>query len=466
LRSNSSARARSLAAIAGVTTLVTLVSACGRSSDVPTGIGAPVATATASASASASGTTTAAAGDFGTLKGICGPGTATGGSGRGLTSTEIHVGTMADPGAAAAPGLEQEFFDVGDAFTKWCNAAGGINGRKLVLDKYDAKLFEVGAQMISACQKDFMLVGNGNAFDEPGVKPRLACKLGQVPSYSESPAAFAAGLQVQATPNPSIQYQVGPFRLLGEKFPSTLKSGIAIGGSNIASLVPQGRRAKEALTDIGYKVTTLQERPPLVDNFRPYMEAIKSSGATAYNEIVSQDPTPEFTAISNVGLKLDYVLLGSQFYDAKTIAAAKATAFPPTWVYFSHLPFEMASKYPVVQQIKDIMAAGVSNPKFNDFVALAFNAWTLWAKSATACGNALSQDCVLKNAGSEKAWTAGGFFPPRDTNPSNPLQPTCYVIMKVTPNGFVYDPDVTKPNTDVYNCDAKNVVTLKSTYES
>ena len=373
---------------------------------------------------------------------------------------------MADPGAAAAPGLEQEFFDVGDAFTKWCNAAGGINGRKIVLDKYDAKLFEVGAQMISACQKDFMLVGNGNAFDEPGVKPRLACKLGQVPAYSESPAASAAGLQVQATPNPSIQYQVGPFRLLGEKFPSTLQSGIAVGGSNIASLVPQGRRAQEALTDIGYKVTTLQERPPLVDNFRPYMEAIKSSGATAYNEIVSQDPTPEFTAISNVGLKLDYVLLGTQFYDAKTIAAAKATQFPPTWVYFSHLPFEMASKYPVVAQIKDIMTAGVSNPKFNDFVALAFNAWTLWAKSATACGNALTQDCVLKNAGSEKAWTAGGFFPPRDTNPSHPLQPTCYVIMKVTPNGFVYDPAVTKPDNDVYNCDAKNVVTLKSTYES
>jgi ABC-type branched-subunit amino acid transport system substrate-binding protein len=461
---NSPSRAKTLAVVAGIATIATLLAACGRSSDIPTGGGLPVPTPSAAASASA--TTAAAKGDFGSLKAICGPGTATGGTGRGLSASEVHIGTMADPGAAAAPGLEQEFFDVADAFTKWCNAAGGINGRKIVLDKYDAKLFEVGAQMIDACQKDFMLVGNGNAFDEPGVKPRLACKLGQIPAYAEAPAASAAGLQVQATPNPSIQYQIGPFRLLGEKFPSTLKSGIAIGGSNVASLVPQGRRAKEALTDIGYKVTTLQERPPLVDNFRPYMEEIKSSGATAYNEIVSQDPTPEFTAINNVGLKLDYVLLGTQFYDAKTIAAAKATQFPPTWVYFSHLPFEMASKYPVVQQIKDIMTAGVSKPKFNDFVALAFNAWTLWAKSATACGNDLTQDCVLKEAGSESAWTAGGFFPPRNTDPSNPQQPTCYVIMKVTPNGFVYDPDVTKPNNDVYNCDAKNVVTLKSTYDS
>ncbi len=457
-------QARSLIAVAGVSALVALIAGCGRSSNIPVGgTGQPIQTVAPSAGTSSA---TASKGDFGSLKAICGPGTPSGGSGRGLSSSELQIGTMADPGAAAAPGLEQEFFDVADAFTKWCNDAGGINGRKIVLTKYDAKLFEIGAQMISACQKEFMLVGNGNAFDEPGVKPRLACKLGQIPSYAEAPAASAAGLQVQATPNPSIQYQIGPFRLLGEKFPSTKKSGIAIGGSNVASLVPQGRRAQEALRDIGYKVTTLQERPPLVDNFRPYMEQIKGTGATAYNEIVSQDPTPEFTAISNVGLKLDYVLLGTQFYDEKTVAAAKATAFPPTWVYFSHLPFEMADKYPVVQQIKDIMTAGVSKPKFNDFTALAFNAWTLWAKSATACGNDLSQDCVLEKAGQEKAWTAGGFFPPRDTNPDNPQQPTCYVIMKVTPDGFVYDPDVTKANNDVYNCDAKNVVKLKSTYES
>jgi len=64
--------------------------------------------------------------------------------------------------------LEQEFFDTADAFSKWCNAAGGINGRKIVVDKWDAKLFNVGQAFTNACQKDFMLVGNGNAFDDAG----------------------------------------------------------------------------------------------------------------------------------------------------------------------------------------------------------------------------------------------------------------------------------------------------------
>ena len=38
-----------------------------------------------------------------------------------------------------APGLEHEFFDTGDAFVSWCNAAGGINGRQIEFKDYDHK---------------------------------------------------------------------------------------------------------------------------------------------------------------------------------------------------------------------------------------------------------------------------------------------------------------------------------------
>ncbi len=131
------------------------------------GTNTPSGTASASASASVDAEA-AGAGDFGTLKKICGPGNATGGSGRGITATAIKVGTMSDPGSTVAPGLGQEFFEVGDAFVKWCNAAGGINGRKIQLTEYDAKLFNVAQQMIQACQTDFMLVGNGNGLDDAG----------------------------------------------------------------------------------------------------------------------------------------------------------------------------------------------------------------------------------------------------------------------------------------------------------
>ena len=48
---------------------------------------------------------------------------------------------MADPGSTVVPGLEQQFFDVADAFATWCNATSGINGQTVVVDKLDAKLF-------------------------------------------------------------------------------------------------------------------------------------------------------------------------------------------------------------------------------------------------------------------------------------------------------------------------------------
>ena len=73
---------------------------------------------------------------------------------------------------------------------------------------------------------------------------------------------------------------------------------------------------------------------------------------------------------------------------------------------------------------------------------------------------------MLQKAGSEQAWTAGGLFPPRNTDPKNPQQPTCYVMMDATANGFVYDKAITQPNNGIYNCDPANVVTLKNTYET
>ena len=448
-----------LMAVATTAMLVAGVTACGRS-------GSSASTPSNSPSSPAAATTSAAAGkgDFGNLKAICGPGSATGGSGRGLSATTIKVGTMADPGASVAPGLGQDFFDVATSFVKWCNAAGGINGRKLELTKYDAKYFNVAQEMIDACQTEFMLVGNGNAADAPGAKPRVACKLGEVPAYSVSPEAVASGLQVNATPNPANQFQVGPYRLLQLAYPDVTK--LAIGSSNIASLQSTGLRSRDAVEKIGYKVVDYSERPPLVSNYRPYMEEIKQSGATGYNDTTASDITPELTAVKDTGLNLKWWLLGNQFYDPKTISAVQNSGTPTKiYQYFSHLPFELASQFPVVAQIKDIMSAGVSSPKYTDFTALGFNAWVLWAKSATACGNNLTQACVLEKAGSEKTWTAGGFFPPRNTDPKNPLQPTCYVMMDVTAQGFVYDKAITRPNSGIYNCDPKNVVDLQKTYQ-
>jgi hypothetical protein len=413
-------------------------SGCGRSSSTPHG-GSSGPTSTSAAKTPNGSESVATAGEFGTLKKVCTPGPGTGGSGRGIAGKTIHLGVMGDPGSTVVPGLEQQFFDVADAFANWCNAAGGINGRTIVVDKLDAKLFNGAKEVITACSQDFMLVGGGNALDAPDVKPRLACKLGQIPAYTVSPQATNAGLQITPVKSFPTVYPAAALRLLALDYPQT-QQGLGIAGSSLASLVPQGLRAQEAWRKLGYTVSAVQPRPAQVDNYRPWMEQMKAAGAKADYEIGAQDPSAIFAAMSDTGFSPQWVLFGSQFYGPTSVNAAKAANYlPASYVPIQSLPFDLADKFPVVQQVKDIMAAGPGTAGLDGFTSLAFNAWTLWAQSASACGNNLTQDCVLDKAGSHTDWNAGGLFPAVSTSPR-----------------------ATQPNKYPYNCDPRNLVTTKS----
>ena len=248
---------RSRKASAAVAVLaMTGLAGCGRSSSPPAASSTPPTSAAPSSSSSAS-----TAGSFGTLTDVCGPGTAKGATSRGVTNTTINIATFSDTGNTIQPGLEQQFFDTGDAFVKWCNAAGGIDGRKIVLHKRDAKLFESASVVIQACQADFMEVGGGTALDDATVKPRLACKLGDIAAYHVSPAAVAAPLQVQIGGAPSTQAVVGPFLALARQNPS-FKTHVGIYTNSLASLLPQGKRTQAGLMKSGFHSEGRSRVPP------------------------------------------------------------------------------------------------------------------------------------------------------------------------------------------------------------
>jgi hypothetical protein len=432
------------------------VTACGRSGSDKGGGQPSTGTSSASSSSASASADATGPGDFGTLKKVCGPGDAKGATERGVTDTQIRIAVTADPGAAAAPGLEQEFFDTADGFAKWCNAAGGILGRKIVVDKLDAKLFNVGQVMTQACQRDFMAVGNGNAFDSAGVKIREGCKLGQIPAYVVSPQAVNGKYQVQATPVPPNFINNGAIRLLASAYPDTKTKGIGIGGSNLASLIPTGKKAEEYSKDIGLKVPVYQEQPPLVTNFRPYMEQFKGANVAGFYQITGQDPVPIAQAIKNIGWNPDWILYSVQFYAPQAVQAAKSLGtFPPTYVQFTALPFELKDKYPVLQQAIDIVKGAVSTPKYTTFTLSSMSAWMLWAQSATECGSQLTSTCVLDKAKNHTDWTAGGIYPPQNlqTGAASP----CIAIVRLTNNGFVYDDKVTAPTQGAFNCDPENL---------
>ena len=434
---------RNLAAV--VISVVTIASAAIVTSAVPTGA------ATRSAAKPAAGT-------FGDLTKICGPGDAKGGVGRGVTPTTIRVATMADPSNTVSPKLGQEYFDIADTFVKWCNAAGGINGRKLQVDKRDSKLFEVGARMVDACQDDFMMVGNGTPLDDAGVKPRLDCKLGQIPSYQVSPTAVNAGLQVQPTVNATDQARVGAFRLLKPSLKgATAKTGVL--GSNLPALANVTTQAQKGLQSSGYAVVDNQSAPATVDNYRPYIEKAQSAGVQTFIPLALSDLTPYFQTASTVGFTPKAVIdPNSTIYSQNTIRTAASVPMPPTWTAVGWYPFELAKQNPAAQQLISIFKKEGLDVRGNLSYLTGWSAWLLFAKSATACGSELTSDCVLQKAGAEKAWTAGGLSGPVNLDPAQKQDNPCVVIMKVSPKGFVYDKKVTQPNNGVFNCSPKNIV--------
>src|ERR1700690_3277358 len=118
-----------------------------------------VASTTAAAATSASRSLSSSTSSSGVWPGvgkICEPGPGGASSVRGLGSKTINIAVFNDAANTIEPGLEAEFPQQAQAFADWCNASGGINGRKIVIDNRAAAQFNVGEVTTDACQSDFM----------------------------------------------------------------------------------------------------------------------------------------------------------------------------------------------------------------------------------------------------------------------------------------------------------------------
>ncbi len=183
---------------------------------------------TAAAATSASRTLSSSAPTNGTWPGvgkICEPGPGGASSVRGVGSKTINIAVFNDAANTVEPGLEAEFPQQAQAFADWCNASGGINGRKIVIDNRDAALFNAAQQATAACQSDFMAVGGGMALDQPSVPIREQCGLGQISGYVVSNASDLATDQVDPSGINTDSVTAGWFGALAKAYPQAVKAG-------------------------------------------------------------------------------------------------------------------------------------------------------------------------------------------------------------------------------------------------
>jgi ABC-type branched-subunit amino acid transport system substrate-binding protein len=439
--------------LACVVALGLVAAACGRSESSSSD--------TTTTSAASTDTKTAT---FGTQTDVCQGGKPTGSPTQGVTPTEIKVATFADPGFAGRPGLNQEFFDTAEVFAAWCNDRGGINGRKVVVEQKDAALTNTKARMTEACADDFAMVGGGTVFDQDGVETRLQCMLPDIAGFLVSGKAKGSDLVVQPVPNSLETIQSGIYNYLDGKYPAATKKVGALTG-DLSTTKDVSDQNVEAAKALGWDIVYNDQYPAAgVTDWTPYAQKIKDSGVKGLLWTGEPENLAAIVkALKNIDYDLDFIATQANHYDQKVIdIAGDALAAGNVYVQSSFYPFEKANKSNATGQYLAAFDEYKPDGKKNTYLGLqAWSSWLLFAQAAKQCGNDLTRTCLYDNATKIHEWTGGGLH--AKTDPGSGEATDCYAIEQATPSGFKLVTD-TKPNDSIYNCNPKNVYTLKGDY--
>lgn len=380
---------------------------------------------------------------FGDLESPCGPGDASGATDVGVTDDAIVIGYGDDAGYASSPGLNHEMGDAVKAFIDWCNEQGGINGREIKGNYYDAKVLDVNNVMITACNDGvFMLVGQGYVLDATQEEQRVGCELASVPAYSVSPEFAHGPLMRASVPNPTdftpVQYAAAFQRL----FPEEIKKTALLFG-NFAATRDSAEKVRQGFPAFGFEFLDCDQEYNLggEDDWKPFVQRLKDCGA----EVVyfSGEAQPNFQNFLNAAAQLQFTpkyIVDANFYKepfAQWNAQNNGVA-NNVYMRMAFVPFEEANANPATQQYIDIVTANGGDISL--LGAQAADAFLLWATAAKACGSELTRACVLEQIDAIKEWTGGGLHAP--TNPGANLPPACGMLLKLEGGSFVrVDPE-------------------------
>jgi hypothetical protein len=430
-----------VAAAVGATAL--LAAGCSRAGTSTT------SASSSSPSSSSSGASTA--GDFGTLTNVCHGGSPSGAPAQGVTATTIKVGVLTDEQFNKNPDLP----NAATVFSKWCNAAGGINGRQIVPDVHQTDMMAVVPAMTAACSSDFVLAGGSAALDGLGTATRLKCLLPDFDAQENMPQAAGSDLEFGAVSyNFAYADYSGYYKWLMQKYPDS-KGHIAIVWGDSAVTQIDYAEQQVTIAALGGGATTSITFPATgVTNWTPYAEEIKAKGIkglTFYG-------TPEWLipleqALDNIGYKLDWIDTNSNAYGASFIQlAGKILSQQTNYAsLFGVYPLEKASGNPTVQKIQQLFQQYAPGQPVTLQVLQAFSMWLAFATAAENCGSNLTRTCVVQSAQKLTTWNGGGIT--ATENLGTPLAPmSCFNVEQASTSGWAPATGFT-PNTDgVYSC--------------
>ncbi len=374
----------------------------------------------------------------------------------GVSADKIRIGVITDnvsfiklPTASIAESVE--------AFVGFCNGFGGINGRKLELVKYDAKIFEDLAATKAACADNlFALVGSGAVFDDKGAQTMVDCELIDVPAYTVTAAKGMSERVVAPIPNPSSSINIGPALFVKGKHPKAIKKAAILHG-DVPSVTVQAARVKEAYKSKGWDFVYDKKTGQIQESYTSEVKAMKDAGVNYVTMVSATDEIVKLLRdMKTQGFKPEIMDLGQQYYDP---ALLKESGAEGAIVQLNTAPFEEVKQSPALQAYIEAYDAVGTDIAPTSLGVQAFSAGLLFATAAKAAGPELTRDSVLAQLKKIKKWDAGGLQ--FTANPGDNIVNTCFSYSIVKGGKFVrYHPS----KVGTFDCNKNYALKLKGNY--
>jgi ABC-type branched-subunit amino acid transport system substrate-binding protein len=370
----------------------------------------------------------------------------------GVSATEVRIATGDDAGFATSPGLNHEITDAMKALVAKCNELGGIHGRKIVLNYYDAKILEVKTAMTQACQGDnFFLVGEGWALDSGQEEIRVGCGLPAVPTYTVS-AAFAMAPNVyQGVPNPADEIPLGiayhMAKIAGDKIK---KAGTL--AANYSATQETRDKVLAAYPSVGFTfIKNLEYNVTGEADWTPFVKQLQDAGVEFL--YFSGSCLPNFQKFAQAAKANNYrpiIQTDANFYEAKC-AAANTDGAMDFYMRMAFIPMEEANVNKATKDYVDLLKDAGGDVALLGMQAT--SSFLFWATAASKCGANLTRQCVIDNMAKVRSWTGHGLH--AETDPGDNHPPFCNLTLRLQGTSFVrVMPE--KPGT--FDCDKEKYI--------
>ena len=333
--------------------------------------------------------------------------------GPGVSDDAIRVGVGNDEGGRHAGRSGATMPEAVAAMAEHCNSLGGLAGRVVQVDAYDAAVTELADVAADQCGEAFALVGSGHLEPLAGAEPWAACSM---PHFAGWDPAL-----LRPTPMPLLAHQLAAF--------------VDPASFSVAVVMPdtlEGRGAAEAATaglvEAGFVVVATEFFSVTTE---PDWTALAGRVAAAEAGLIHVDgpcraaTVPLLAAGDEDG---PTVIAGASSYDRAclTDSGLDSNVLDRLLVQLPFLPIEDGDEAPVTAAFADIFRTYGATVTGDALLAAA--AFWEFAVTVDACrGAELTRDCLDRRRGDD--WDGAGLHPAG-------TEASCRVVVKVVLDSF------------------------------